>query len=206
MQREPSAPGVHVPTRPSTTSPDRASEAPDGQRRFPRETLFLVALAVLFGVPFALAKLNPGLEPFPAILLPSGADLVLADESERTFTVVTAYGQRHGSAEWVRVDPVRLIDPVLPQYFTGLASTGFGLRPVPGRELGLRGLGIRVRLQDRYRPEAAQETTAWLRERLTRLGFAPDTLRVTRERVTYHENRAEPIETTLLHEAVYRLD
>lgn len=190
-------PAVSSPTAPS---PSR------WRGRLPRETLFLVALALLLLTPFALSKLHPALEPFPAVMLPSGANLTRLDDEIRTFTVAAASARRPGETAWERIDPVALVDPVLPQYFNSLAARGFGLDPLPPQELHLRRLGQRIVLPDRHSDARAAETAAWLRARLGQLGYSGDALRITRQLVRYRSSDFQEIDATTVHEAIHQLD
>ncbi|HEX2100230.1 MAG TPA: hypothetical protein VHF69_06195, partial [Candidatus Synoicihabitans sp.] len=187
-------------------SPAGKAVASGGAQRMPWQTLGAVLLAAALLGPFALSKLHPQLEPFPAVILPSGAFLASADAEARSFSIVSTWARRVDGEAWEPVDPVALIDPALPQYLPDLVRRHFGLRPVPDQQLQLRGTPWQWRAGGRYSRAAAEETAIWLQRRLHALGYDPKELRVTEEHVQYRTADFEPIEREIRRENVYRLD
>jgi hypothetical protein len=79
-----------------------------------RFTFFL--LLILF-VPFYLMKI--GYEPYPAILLPEGAGIMLKKNDRITFNYFEVYGLNEKKG-WQKIDADQLLTPLPSQYFDSI--------------------------------------------------------------------------------------
>jgi hypothetical protein len=129
-----------------------------GPFRMKRLAVALVVALVLL-LPALLRAV--GLEPWPAMLLPDGANLVDTSDGSTHFVGLELHAITAGGT--VPVDPARLIFPAPERYWRHMASRGFGILEVSGRE--------RV------------EAEAWLQDALERQGIEASVLQVTWSRV-----------------------
>ena len=98
--------------------------------------VFTVALAAMLLGPFAVRVLS-NTEPYPAILLPSGAGKIAVRGSEATFKHLTLYA--HDSAgHLVPIDPRRLLAPIPTHYLYAIAANDFGQREAPTQPIFIR--------------------------------------------------------------------
>jgi len=172
-------------------------------RLFPPAITAAIFAALL--LPFGLSFLAPQLEPYPAIIMPSGASLVHLERKHIQFIHTTLWGQS-GSGEWRAVDPRALLDPIPVWYLDGLVRHDFGLSTPPTEAVPLR--WIRTIHVPRPQPshESVLQTEAWLRERLRAAGADQPVLRVTQERVTVTVPEGRVVDDVLVSEHVYQLD
>lgn len=146
--------------------------------------LYTSLLATVLIVPF-LIRAGPT-EPYPAVLLPSGAGKVNATgeltDSDRT----AIYAKSPGHDAWIRLSPAEFLHPVPVQYFPTLAQRYFGLLPTPHQILKLGFLAIDT--QPKISDEEIKSAKQWLRQRLTETGYDDSVLRVTEETVTFRRS------------------
>jgi hypothetical protein len=146
--------------------------------------LYTSLLATVLIVPF-LIRAGPT-EPYPAVLLPSGAGKVNATgeltDSDRT----AIYAKSAGHDAWIRLSPAEFMHPVPVQYFPTLAQRYFGLLPTPHQILKLGFLAIDT--QPKISDEEIKSAKQWLRQRLAETGYDDSVLRVTEETVTFRRS------------------
>ena len=165
-------------------------------------TTLLLAIALV--VPFGVTQVT-NVEPFPALLFPSGATSVTTTGSVVQYggVVVSGYDE---DGNTVDIDAGALLDPVRVQYLEGLANTSFGLAIGGDREIVIMKLGWSVtvdgpELSDRDRDEVRD----WLKGRLHRLGLAADRIVVRRVWITADARTGVEIMRTIGHEDVIPL-
>jgi hypothetical protein len=146
--------------------------------------LYTSLLATILVIPFLIRVGFP--EPYPAVLLPSGAGRANATgkqiESDRT----AIYAKSAGHDAWIRLSPAEILHPVPIQYFSTLAQRYFGLIPTPHQILKLGFLVIDT--QPKITDEEVRNAKQWLRQRLTETGYDDSVLRVTQETVTFRRS------------------
>ena len=78
--------------------------------------LYTALLSGFLLVPFAIREFAPTLEPYPAVLLPSGAGLIkTADQMDFDRTAI--YGRVAGRDDWTRLFPSQFLNPVPAEFF-----------------------------------------------------------------------------------------
>jgi hypothetical protein len=146
--------------------------------------LYTSLLAAILVVPF-LIRAGPT-EPYPAVLLPSGAGRANATgkliDSDRT----AIYAKSAGHDAWIRLSPAEFLYPVPVPYFRTLAQRYFGLIATPHQILKLGSLAIDT--QPKISDEDVKSAKQWLRQRLTETGYDDSVLRVTQEIVTFRRS------------------
>ena len=77
--------------------------------------LYTALLSGFLLVPFAIREFAPTLEPYPAVLLPSGAETIkTADQMD--FDRIAIYGRVVGHDDWTRLFPSQFLSPVPPNF------------------------------------------------------------------------------------------
>ena len=164
-------------------------------------------LLLILVVPF-LVKLKFGAEPYPAIILPSGAGktVVGADELRIKYTALFA---KEELSDWIRVSPANLLYPIPVQYSPSIILSEFGLKdePEPIGASRISRLLIKLKfLKSRNSSEEEQkEVKAWLRGRLQKEGYSP-VLRVVQVEEIVSTISGEILKKETKHEKIIQLD
>jgi hypothetical protein len=150
--------------------------------------LWTTLLSGLLLVPFAIAFLAPTLEPYPAVLLPSGAGSIKTTGDQMDLSRTSIYGKVLGSGSWTRLSPPQFLSPIPADFFPPLAQRYFGLRPVEAAPYRTR-VGVVVTIKPRQVDEKEiASAKQWLRARLKESGCEDSVLRITQETVTFRRS------------------
>jgi hypothetical protein len=167
--------------------------------------LYTAFLSAILVVPFAISFVAPVLEPYPAVLLPSGADRIKVAEDQMDFERTAIYGRVTGHEAWIRLSPSEFLFPVPPQYFPLLAQRYFGLSPVvPVAERTKVGFLITINTR-KFSEEEVNSSKQWLRARLKESGCDDDVLRITQEVVTVRRSTGKEISIRYQNDKVFAL-
>jgi hypothetical protein len=165
-----------------------------------------LALALCLVSPFALRLLAHRLEPYPAVLLPSGAGKIRVGDGRVEFTSNQVWALSP-DRRWQRVDCGELLRPIPVQYLGGLVKNEFGLRDDVQASVTLKKLGVRLPIG---RPPATAEhqnvTKRWLAAGLSRLGLSAEVLRVTTVATVVAVPSGKTLESHTIREDRYALD
>ncbi len=171
-----------------------------------------LVLAPLLAVPFLLAHVAD-LEPYPAILFPSGHGTIRLSSPVLRFGQRAILGRDAATGEWVELDLAELLRPIPARYHASVFERLVAILPEaggegagaadaterPDREEGVSALRRMVRgvkraasrLKDRasaaHAPTGADraELAAWLGGRLAEAGCATDEIMLRRDLVAY---------------------
>jgi hypothetical protein len=147
-------------------------------------TIYAAVLLLVLVVPFAIAFLASPLEPYPAVILPSGAGTIKTTEDQMDLTRTAIYGKAPGSDSWTRLSPAQFLSPIGAEFFSALAQRYFGLRPVEPVPYRTR-VGVVIKLNPRKVDEKEiPHAKEWLRTRLKESGCEDTLLRISQEVVT----------------------
>jgi hypothetical protein len=147
-------------------------------------TIYTVALLILLVVPFAVAFLAPPLEPYPALLLPSGAGTIKTTEDQMDLTRTSIYGKLAVGDSWTRLSPSQFLSPIPPEFFPSLAQRYFALKPVEPAPYRTR-VGLVIKMNPRKVDEKeVLRAKEWLGTRLKESGCEGSLLRISQEVVT----------------------
>lgn len=147
-------------------------------------TIYTVLLLLTLVVPFAIAFVAPTLEPYPAVLLPSGAGKINTTGDQLDLSRTSLYGKALGSGSWTRLSPPQFLHPIPAEFFPPLAQRCFGLQPVEPTPYRTR-VGIVVTISPRKVDEKEiARAKEWLRTRLKESGCEDSLLRISQEVVT----------------------
>ena len=151
-------------------------------------TVYTVLLFLVLVVPFAIAFLAPTLEPYPAVLLPSGAGTIKTTGDQMDLSRTSIYAKVLGNGSWTRLSPPQFLSPIPAEFFPPLAQRCFGLRPVEAAPYRTR-VGVAVTINPRQVDEKKiASAKQWLRARLTESGCEDSVLRITQEVVTFRRS------------------
>jgi hypothetical protein len=147
-------------------------------------TVYTAVLLLVLVVPFAIAFVAPTLEPYPAVILPSGAGTIKTSEDQMDLSRTSIYGKVPGSESWTRLSPQQFLSPIPTEFFPPLAQRYFGLRPVEPVASRTR-VGVVVTINPRKVDEKAiASAKQWLRTRLKESSCEDNLLRISQEVVT----------------------
>ena len=166
--------------------------------------LYTALLSGFLLVPFAIREFAPTLEPYPAVLLPSGAGLIkTADQMDFDRTAI--YGRVAGRDDWTRLCPSRFLNPVPADFFPPLAQRYFGLSAMGPITHTIRG-GVVIRIDThKISEEDVNNAKRWLRGRLNGSGCDDRALRITQEVVTLRRSDGTEIAVRYQNDKVFEL-
>ena len=151
-------------------------------------TLYTALLSTVLVVPFALSFLVPVLEPYPAVLLPSGGGRIKTTEDQMDLGRTSIYGKVAGRDAWTRLSPPEFLSPIAPEFFSPLAQRNFGLSPVGPIENSTR-IGVVITMEPRKVPEEeVRNAKQWFRVKLKESGCDDNVLRITQEVLTFRRS------------------
>lgn len=149
------------------------------------DLVYTTLLSAFLLVPFAVRTLAPTLEPYPAVLLPSGTGTIKITGGQTDLDRIAIYGKTAGSDAWTRLSPSRFLNPIPPQYFPTLAQRNFGMSPAGPIAHRIHGVGVLITIQPRkVSEEEVRNAKQWLRARLKGSGCDDNLLRITQDVVT----------------------
>lgn len=171
--------------------------------QYPNFSLTLL-LAFILVPPFALTTLKPHLEPYPALILPSGAVKVKVGAKDISFVRTSLWGKQETDNTWTRIDLETFWTPLPKQYFKPIVRNSLGLKSGKPRIIQLpKGINIS---RNKVTPSEIQDAKYWWRQKLVQSGYASNELMITVERVKFDIETSKIIKTKRSHEEVFRLD
>ena len=130
-------------------------------------------LLILLGLlcPFLLREASNSLEPYPAVLQPSGATKISASDGILRFSRTELIAISHAGTEQP-LDPREFFDVIPNQYWSHIARNGFGLGEAKTRSvsLGIWTLSATTILE--ASPTERKAALDWMTTRLQRLGMS----------------------------------
>jgi hypothetical protein len=167
-------------------------------------TLYTALLSAFLVVPFAIATLAPVLEPYPAVLLPTGGGRIKTTEDQMDWGRLVIYGRVADSDAWTRLSPLKFLGPIPAEFFSTLVQRYFGLIPVP--IANRTRVGVVITIDPRKVPEEeVKNAKQWLRARLKDSGCDDNVLRITQEVVTFRRSDGTEIAVRSENDKVFDL-
>jgi hypothetical protein len=167
--------------------------------------LYTTLLSAFLLVPFAIREFAPTLEPYPAVLLPSGAGRIKTAEDQVDFDRTAIYGRVAGRDSWTRLMPSQFLNPVPPEFFPPLAQRYFRLSPIGPITHTIKG-GVVIRIDThKVGEEEVKNAKQWFRARLNGSGCDDKVLRITQEVVTLRRSDGAEIAVRYQNDKVYEL-
>lgn len=149
-------------------------------------------IIVFLCVPFLLKKIKK-VEPYPAVIYPSGAATVKVglDSIDVAYTIILA--KREGD-KWQEVDAKRLINPIPIQNLPKLISNGFGIKD-------------RSKKNDvKENARMTREAKLWLKKRLSIQGYNASEIKISKRVKTLSVPEGEKLDDTIVHETTLELN
>ena len=170
-----------------------------------QNTVYTALLSVFLVVPFAIATLAPVLEPYPAVLLPSGALRIQTTGDQMDIGRTSIYGRVAGHDAWTRLSPPEFVSPIPDSFFSPLVQHYFGLSPV-GPVANRTRVGVVITIDPRKVPEEeVKNAKQWLSARLKESGCDDSVLRITQEVVTFRRSDGAEIAVRSENDKVFEL-
>lgn len=139
-----------------------------------RHTIGFLVLCLLLGGPFILRTIAPSLEAYPAIIMPGGSGMVVAENGKFYYNNAIFYGIDAETGQETQVKSVDLVRPAEVDFAVPLASRDFGLDPNQKTRIWFRrkfGVLKDIRLANtQITDEERRETRQWLSKRLIDAG------------------------------------
>jgi hypothetical protein len=165
-----------------------------------------VILGVVLLVPYVLKLQNPMLEPYPAVILPSGAGVISTGEGRVSFTQRALYGIDATTGQERRLEARSLLDPIPEHYLDALARRGFGIGDPPKERLRIAWLDTIWNFdRPEFTLEQHAEARAWFGTRLRTLGCRDEVLITRLLRIRWSVATRAVIYSRVLRERIIRL-
>ena len=177
-------------------------------------TVYTAVLLLVLVIPFAIAFLAPPLEPYPAVLLPTGSGRIKTTEDQMDFVRTSIYGRVADRDAWTRLSPPKFLSPIPAEFFSQLVQHYFGLCPIgPIANPSLWSqptfrtrVGVVITIDPRKVPEEeVKNAKQWVRARLKESGCDDNLLRITEEVVTIRRSDGAEIAVRSKNDKVFEL-
>lgn len=165
--------------------------------QYPNLSLTLL-LGFILLPPFVLTT-RYGIEPYPAIILPSGANKANVSPTQVSFNRTSLWGKHQEKGIWVRVDLETFLEPIPVHYLDPIAVNLFGLKSPNGKIIN----GFNTK---KVTTEEVQSGKQWLRQKLSQFGYASDELMITFDKETFDIGSHKIITSDRKHEEILRLE
>ena len=178
---------------------------------YPNLSLTLL-LAFILLPPFALKTLYGDLlEPYPAIILPSGAGKADVGAREISFKKTSLWGKYEKDNTWTRVNVETFLAPIPVHFLYAITRNSLGLKSAEERTIKLEGRIIKLPqeikiLSKKVTPSEVKSAKHWWRQKLGQSGYASDELMITSEQVKFDIETGKIIEIKRSNEEIIRLD
>lgn len=136
-----------------------------------RQIAYKLCIALCLLIPFLLSEISPTLQPYPAILLPSGANTIYIEDNQVSFNRIELIAVLPDRSEQL-LDPTVLFAPIPQQYWPHIARLNFGLGAEKTKSISFGHWTLMVRTRRAATDTEHAETIRWLRMQLARLGLA----------------------------------
>lgn len=173
--------------------------------RYPHTCLTLL-LSCLLLPPFLLKTFYPNLEPYPAVILPSGSDTINVENTRVNFTKTSVWAKESKAKTWSKIDSEKFLEPIPIHYLKYIALTSFGFKSEPKKASSVWKKKYDSILSSKITSEERAETKNWLKQKLTKFGYVPDEFMVVSEEITFDINTGKIVSRTRTDEQIFKLD
>lgn len=130
---------------------------------------FTICLGIILLFPYLMS--NTTFEPYPAILLPSGATEINLQEGIIRVRKLSLYGY-DSQGELQKIDAREFLSPIPGQYLYAISRSDFGLSTNPTKKMFIRGFGEVEVNRKGFGLENQEEAKLWLSNKLSQLGLS----------------------------------
>jgi hypothetical protein len=167
--------------------------------------LYTTLLSGFLLVPFAIREVARTLEPYPAVLLPSGGGTIKTTEDQIDLDRRRIYGRVAGGGAWTSLSPTQFLDPIPTEFFFPLADRYFELSPFGSVTHWITG-GVVIKIDThKLTEEDVKNAKQWFRARLKGIGCDDNVLRITQEAVTVRRSDGAEIAVRYEDDKVFEL-
>ncbi|WP_424583741.1 hypothetical protein [Tunicatimonas sp.] len=146
-----------------------------------------ISLMLFLLIPFVLRWYSPSLEPYPALLLPSGAHIVELEDGTFSYTLYEVYGfGQDGTSK--KIDIQTFLEPIPPYLIWNLARHNFGLEG------------------DNLLADDLSESRKWFRQKLIDKGYRADRFLLAKVKYYISLDKKQLLKQETLHEKYFNLD
>lgn len=171
-------------------------------------TLLTFLLAIVLLIPYGLKLLSSSLEPYPAILFPSGAAQVRGNQDSFEFETINLYCFDLNSEAWKPQDTSSFLSPIPNHFFGAVVKNEFGLNPdLEYTVKSRKSLIPRFSYQNAKALSAVNinQAKAWLRDRLAAHGCSDSSLLIRKKLMLADLNDRSVSEIKIISEKRYEL-
>ena len=170
---------------------------------------FTIILLIVLGIPFLLRyKYKEKYEPFPAILLPSGAYRASVASSEFNVNYTDLVAQKEDGS-WDIVDAKLLLYPLPAHNYRYVYEREFGLK-VPAEPMDRRFVrllkSLNILKSRSWTDQDKERTKSWLEQRLKEQGFSGTVLGIVYKEKIVSISSGEILSDDIIDEKVLYLD
>lgn len=152
-------------------------------------------------IPFIIKSLQPGLEIYPAIIFPAGAEKLNLNAEIRSFQNYELYGFKD---TLIQIDTKKFLDEIPRQYYHSLVKGSFGLENYLN-EFILPYTPFRFSEKNYLNDKKIKEAKIWIRDKLTRQGVSDSILIVRKIQNDYDINERKLKNQRIIDEKTFSL-
>ncbi len=168
---------------------------------------FTIILLFILFIPFCLRAIL-GIEPYPAVLLPSGAGSIKKTGDQIVFNYKKLFALDN-KGEWTKIDPSRLLYPIPVQYLPNLTSNNFGFDVDSPRVKSKTFRFLKMFHLTSERPKSEEdirEAKKWLKEKLISQHLNPSRIKFASYTQIISTRTGAVVENNIKNEKIVSLD
>lgn len=169
-----------------------------------RLTLLLIAILI---IPFCI-KTKTEIEPFPAVILPAGANKVPVGATESNYTTTSLFAVNKEDT-WSKLNTRELLKPLPSSFHNVIIFREFGLNTNNKKisEPGLLSAIIQFATRRKYKTEQEKaEVRKWLKSRLEAQNYDTSKIKIVNNQVTITIPNGDTLSSKIIHEKILYLD
>lgn len=156
-------------------------------RKIPSPGFTVVFLVLMMSPYFIYMRYGAEMEPYPAVILPSGAGICYRDSSSLTYGYTYLYGENN-RGNLVYLNPEEFLFP-LPPYYVGHIQNHIAWMDSPPEQREITGLlqswmADKGMIRNAYRPGQIPGFAKWLGRKLSAYGMNPEVIHLEYHQVT----------------------
>jgi len=168
-----------------------------------KNIIYFILLFLFLGVPFGIKNIDPRLEMFPGVILPSGGSKYPLT-AEFRLPIHELYGFTGKGIE-KRLDKTLFMYPIPKKNSEAIISADFGLNEYRTHDFKTSRLGLRYELESKISKKDITATKVWIRSKLRNQGCLDSFLVVKKEQFVIARDGSYYKDTTILNDTIFKL-
>lgn len=168
-----------------------------------KSILYFILLNLFLWPPFIIRSVDPRLEIFPSIVLPSYASLVKMNKEETIYLKRPYAYVKNGSLK--EVDKAKFFEGIHGNYSAYIIANHFGLDTTQIKKQYTGRFKIPYTVKSKVTEQERAETKIWIRNRLANMGYNDSILVIATKKIDVSKNRTFLIHKTIENDTVIRL-